>query len=108
MTQLEALTAALNAAGLDAKSWKGQRIYLNGLGRDISAYITLDEPASEAEPGSLFSGCALKVFSNAEQDRQWLINRAKQVKHGLMERIHGAGITASPGAPCATWQEVIL
>jgi hypothetical protein len=111
MTQIEALTAALNTAGFTAKAWKGTRIYLNGYGRDISAYITMDEPGAEAEEGRLFDGCALKVYSNCDsQPGAWRANRAKQVKHDIMTSLYadGHGITAYLGPVCATWQEVIL
>lgn len=107
MTQIEALTAALVSAGLTAKAWKGQRIYINGLGRDMSAYIALDEPDAEAADGRLFDGCALKVYSSQEV-RSSAIARAKQVKHGLMETLSNAGITAYLGTPCERWQDVIL
>ncbi len=108
--QIEALTEALNANGFSAKIWKGSRIYLNGYGKDISAYITLDWPDAPATDGRLFDGCALKVFSNADQTGAWKVNRAKQVKHNIMTALYdeGNGITGYFEPPCATWQEVIL
>lgn len=109
--QIDKLTIALNNAGLTARAWKNKRIYLNGYGRDISAYITLDEPESQAVAGRLFDGCALKVYSNCEsQPHQWRVNRAKQIKHGVMHTLYneGTGITGHLGAVCETWQEVIL
>lgn len=110
-TQIEALSAAMNAAGLTTKAWKGTRIYVNGYGRDISAYITIDEPESEAVEGRLFDGCALRVYSNCDsQSGAWRANRAKQVKHDIMTTLYadGQGVTAYLGLVCATWQEVIL
>jgi hypothetical protein len=111
MTQIEALAAALTEAGFKANIFKGQRIYLNGYGRDISAYITLDYPDDEVAQGRLFDGCALKVFSNCDsQTGKWRTNRAKQIKHAIMERLYseGDGITAYLGAPCENWEDVIL
>jgi hypothetical protein len=110
-TQIEALTAALNAAALPAKAWKGKRIYLNGYGRDISAYITLDDPDREAVEGRLFDGCALKVYSNCDsQSGLWRANRAKQVKHDIMTTLYGdgQGVTGYLGPICESWQAVIL
>lgn len=110
MTQIEALTAALNASGFTAKAWKDQRIYLNGYGKDISAYITLDTPTDAAVDGRLFDGCALKVYSNAEQSGAWLVNRRKQVKHQIMVQLYddGQGVTGYFEAPTDDWQKVIL
>ncbi len=109
-TQIDALTAKLNEAGIKAGAWRNQRIYLNGHGKDIKAFITLDMPESDAaectgEMG-LFSGCALKVFSEANQDAKWLANRAKQVKHRIMESLVECEII--PGPVCENWQDVIL
>ena len=106
--QIQVLHAAMVDAGFDAKIWKESRIYINGEGRDIKAYITFDEPMSALgdEETPLFFGCSLKVFSDCAQDRVWLVNRAKQVKHGLMGRLHDAGIVTT--TPCERWQDVIL
>ena len=104
--QIQVLHAALVKAGFDAKIWKDQRIYFNGQGRDIKAFIQLDEPMEPLDDSvTLLSGCALKVFSDCEQDRKWLANRAKQVKHALMVQMFDAGIATQP---CERWQDVIL
>lgn len=109
MTQIEALAATLNQHGLKASVWRGQRIYINGLGKDIKAYIAFDEPDTPAEDFDyLYNGCCLKVWSTAEQDAKWLINRRKQVKHSLMQQIHGAGVCGNLEAPCEDWRAVIL
>lgn len=110
MTQIDALAAKLTEAGIKASAWRNQRIYLNGHGKDIKAFITFDDPMTpEAEctgPMGLFSGCALKVYSDAAQGQQWLVNRAKQVKHGIMESLVEAEIV--PGPVCESWQDAIL
>jgi hypothetical protein len=103
-TQIEALAAAMTAAGFKAKAWKGQRIYINGLGRDINAFVALDTP-DEPASDNLFSGCALKVFSDAAQPGAWRINRSKQVKHDLMQQMQRAGIASGV---CEDWRDVIL
>jgi hypothetical protein len=109
-TQIQALCAALNDAALDAKIWRGDRIYLNGYGKDISAYITFDDALTPADECvgtmGLFQGCALKVFSNANQDRSWIISRAKQIKHGIMVAMVNASIV--PGPVCSDWRDVVL
>ena len=110
MRQIDAMCAKLNAEGFEAKTWKDQRIYLNGYGRDIKAYITFDDPTHdlnvEDESDTLFAGCGLKVYSDCEQSRSWLINRAKQVKHSIMLRLNELNII--PWEVCKNWQEVIL
>lgn len=113
ITQITSLTAALKKSGFNAREWKNERIYLNGLGRDITAFVTLDEPLSAPDADNLFEGCGLKVFSNCDnQPMAWKINRAKQVKHEIMKSLDFSGITAlsclKHGPVCETWQEVIL
>jgi len=108
MTKIVALYAALEAAEFRASIWRDRRIYINGFGRDIKAYIELDNPADEADTTRLFDGAALRVYSNCDsQPAIWRMNRAKQVKHELMERLHASGITAYLGPPCARWQDVV-
>ena len=113
-TQIDALTDILCRHGVKARAWKARRIYINGHGRDISAYIELDEPERDVAdldnwggPGvppdtGCFEGCALRVFSNAQQGQSWLINRAKQVKHDLMGQIATAMI--AEGASAEVWE----
>jgi len=108
-TQIEALAAKLVEAGLNAKVWQGRRIYFNGYGKDIKAYIDLDTPEySAAECGYLYQGCALKVFTNAENvSRKWAVNRVKPIKHALMKAIYAAGVCGPMGAPCENAEDVI-
>jgi len=105
MKQIDALHAALIKAGLNAAIWRNQRIYINGLGTDITAHFAFDDTQATAGD-DLLEGATLKVFSNCNQNRAWLLNRAKQVKHNLMVRVFNAGI--SKVEPPAEWREVIL
>lgn len=98
-TQIAAMLEALTAAGIKAKIWKESRIYLNGYGRDIDAYISFDEPDSKAWDKSedgLFTGCAVKVFTDAGMGK-WAYNRRQDVMHRIGERLFRAGIL--PFAP---------
>ena len=108
-TQIEALTEKLADAGLKAKAWQGRRIYFNGYGKDIKAYIDLDMPDYPAsECGYLYQGCALKVFTNAENvSRKWAANRVKPIKHELMKAIYAAGVCGDMEAPVENVEEVI-
>ncbi len=108
ITLIDRLEQALKDAGFNVSIWQGRRIYFNGEGRDIAAYIEFDGPVDPARPETpLLSGCDLKVFSNSEtQGLAWRINRAKQVKHDLMLRIFAAKI--SDVKPCERWRDVIL
>ena len=108
--QIDALCDAMKTAGMKAAKWDNRRIYINGYGRDIKAYVQFDEPWTDADectgPMGLWAGCALKVYSDSDQSRQWLINRAKQVKHEIMLALADAEIIL--GDVCITWQEVGL
>lgn len=107
MKHIDALARALNLSDFAATPWKNCRVYINGLGKDISAYFTFDEPEADVEPeADLLAGTALKVFTNCAQGQAWKINRAKQVKHDLMVRLFECGI--SKVEPCAEWRDVIL
>ena len=115
---IDTLHEYLNANGFKASIWQDRRIYLNGfLGskydRDIKAYIEIDEPLDEVPDVSesspvhpLMAGCAVKVFSNADQERQWLANRAKQFKRGVAVQLHEVGLLKD--APPEDWREIAL
>jgi hypothetical protein len=107
-TQIDAFGAAMTAAGLVWHQGHVPCLYIDGLGADITAFITFDHPHEDAatcDTGmGLFSGAALEVFSQAP--RLVRAERRKQVKHILMVALVEAGI--APGPVCATWQEVIL
>jgi hypothetical protein len=110
ITQIAALAAQLTEAGFDVKIWRDQRIYFNGYGRDIKAFVRFDDPGASADecggPLGLWSGAALDVRSDANQARAWLVNRAKQVKHSIMERL--VEMEVYPGPVCERWQDVLL
>lgn len=119
MTHIEQLTEALKAEGIDAAAWikNGRsRIYLNGHGRDIKAWIEMDDPEGDGSEyvDELYSGCNLKVYSNANQDQKWLTNRSKQIKHSIMLRLHEAATDGELKSPllaspiCDDWRDVIL
>jgi hypothetical protein len=117
-TRINALTEFLADKGMKASAWKNRRVYLNGYGRDIKACIVLDDPLDTYNPDdetdSLYSGCSLKVYSNCEQGRKWLINRAKQVKHNIMCEMATIGeaddnLFGSSGTKvCDDWRDIIL
>ena len=109
----------LTASGLSTpvKAWK-DRIYFNGFGRDIAAYLEIDKDLEAyANPQALADselnistigqavGLSLKVYSSCQQTRRWKLNRCKQVKHAIMLDLQKAGYCQE--AP-ASWQDVIL
>jgi hypothetical protein len=109
MKQIDGLLKLLTEAGFTANIWRGSRIYLNGYGRDIKAWIEIDDPDAPFEEDAPYAGCNLKVFSDCEQSRKWLINRAKQVKHEIMWELHNTKITSYVmGEPCKNWEDVGL
>ena len=115
-THIESLNDFLNDNGFTASIWQNRRVYINGFGgrkydRDIKAYIDIDEPSDEVPEVSesspvhpLLAGCAVKVFSGADQDRQWLINRSKQFKRGVALQLHEVGLLKN--APPEDWREM--
>jgi len=116
-THIEALSAHLNANGFTASTWQDRRVYINGFNgkrydKDIKVYIDIDEPLEPVPDDTgpspvhpLLTGCAVKVFSNADQERQWLINRAKQYKRGVAVQLHKVGLLND--APPEDWREMI-
>ena len=97
------------AEALHGTAWKRgtkARIYFNGHGKDISAYLEFD-PGSQIRPqviDGVIVGASLKVFTNCHQSQQWRINRCKQVKHTIMLRLQAI----IGGEVCESWQNVIL
>lgn len=87
---------------IDGKWWHKagkKRIYFD-VDKTAKAFLEYDSDATE--PHDSF---CLRVYSDCwSQSIQWNVNRAKQIKHGLMLRL----------APilnlevCADWREVIL
>ena len=115
-THIESLDNFLKDHSFRSKIWKNRRIYLSGFkggkyDRDIKVYIELDEPLEEVPEVSesspvhpLLTGCAVKVFSDADQGRQWLINRSKQCKRGVAAQLHEVGLLKD--APPEDWREM--
>lgn len=101
--QIEALAAVLKEKGFSCSIWQNSRIYLNGYGKDISAFITFDDPTEE-DFQNPYSGCCLKVFTKTEAPKSWRVNRCKQVKHKIML---GMGYIVG-SEPCERWEDVIL
>ena len=103
-TQIDKLHKLVSSTNLKASLWKGKRIYLNKLGKDINAWIELDTPDT-LDFDNAADGISIKVFSNCNQGRSWLINRAKQVKFNIMETLNQANIIADI---CDDWNAVEL
>ena len=102
-THIEALKGELIEAGFKAAIWQGRRVYLNGYGRDVKAWIEPEVPDAPA-PNDIYAGCSLKVFSNCDQSHKWLVNRAKQMKHLIMQQLADSGIVKDE--ICQSWQDV--
>lgn len=107
MTNVRRLYETLKASGLNVSLWRGCRVYINGLGKDITAYFDYPDGGSmdEADNEDVLWCARLRVFSNANQTHQWRVNRAKQVKHYIMLTIREAGLV---DVVCADWREVVL
>jgi len=77
---------------------------LHGYGRDITAYITFDDPSAETWLDSLFDGCALKVFTDAGSG-QAASHRRQDVMHQIGTDLHRAEITTC--APPENPREIV-
>ena len=115
MRQIDALEQTLNDNYIRAATWEKNgkaRIYLNGYGRDIKAYIELDDPNRDVAPGEpLFASCILRVITDIEnQPVQWILNRRKQIAHGIAQEMFAAGIFrgVSEEPICENWRDFIL
>jgi len=105
INRINKLEAFLKECGFAAKIWKN-RVYIGDLGRDINAFFIVDDADQLADPReNALAGSALRVFSDADNvTAKWKINRAKQVKHGIMIRCaEKIGVEV-----CANWEDVIL
>ena len=114
-TELAARIAEILAEkGFDVKPWQ-DRIYFNGLGRDIKAFLQIDSDISQQDIAdvelsistiSRAAGLSLKVFSDCQQQsRKWRINRCKEIKHALLLGLQKAGYCTDVPAD---WRDVIL
>lgn len=80
------------------------RIYFK-TDRTANAYIDYADDLGNGFEKILADGAALKVFSNCtSQSTLWNVNRAKQVKFGIMQKIASLdGLQI-----CERWEDVIL
>lgn len=73
--------------------------------RRASAYIEYEEDLGNGFEKILADGAVLKVFSNcASQGALWNVNRAKQIKFGIMKKIAEFDSLEI----CERWEDVIL
>lgn len=98
---VDELARILIACGFDARVWRGQRVYLGGYGRDISAYL---------EPRGLSAefpadGARLDVRSSWQAARYNGL-RCKGVKHEILKDLWRARLISTP--PPERWQDVSL
>jgi hypothetical protein len=95
------LCEALVYCGFRVRRWKGERLYLGGYGRDISAYL---EPDCGGGP-SPADGYRLVVTSSWRAARYNGL-RCKGVKHAIWGDLYRAALVSAP--PPVDWQGVTL
>lgn len=93
---------------IDGKAWQKSdkyRIYFDGYGRDITAYLEFESDHNlEIDENGIIKDSVLKVYTNCEQSINWKINRCKQVKFEIMKKLNDL-----IGCPiCDSWEQVIL
>jgi hypothetical protein len=91
MRQIDKLERFLNDNGFSARQWKYGRIYLNGFGKDIKAFVEMDIPDCE-DFTTVYDGCKVEVYSNANQSYTWIKNRQKQVRHSIALKLEESGL----------------
>ena len=99
---LEDLARYLKGSAWERGSLK--RIYFDGYGKDIKAFLQFDDDNYLIDESGHICASKLCVFSSCAQSRSWLINRCKQVKFQIMQHIS----TITHCEICSDWQEVIL
>lgn len=98
---VDELARILIACGFDARAWRGQRIYLGGYGRDITAYLEPRDLSAEFPA----DGARLDVRSSWQAARYNGL-RCKGVKHEILKDLWRARLISSP--PPERWQDVSL
>ena len=100
MRQIDGLIEALANAGIRAKTWRDRRVYLFGLHKTISAHFDFADPV-RTDWLNVMDGVTLHVESTWRSNKSDL--HAKGVKHGLLKKLHEAGLTP---APPNRWRDV--
>lgn len=97
----EALAAIMTSCGFSVRVWRGQRVYLDGYGRDINAYLApLDlDSAFPADKAKL-------VVRSSWQAHRYNGLRCKGVKHAIWKDLFQACLVSAP--PPERWQDVPL
>jgi hypothetical protein len=95
------LARILTGCGFDARVWRGQRVYLGGYGRDITAFF---EPRTLC-PEHPADGVRLDVRSSWQAARYNGL-RCKGVKHAILKDLWRACLLSAP--PPDRWQDVPL
>jgi hypothetical protein len=95
----DSLAAMLLAHGFRAKAYHGSRVYLDGYGRDVKAWL---EPGASGELPA--DGAFLHVRSSWRSHLNGL--RCKGVKHAILTDLYAAGFLSSP--PPEDWRRVRL
>lgn len=91
----------MHRCGFHVRAWRGARLYIDGYGRDISAYL---EPP--IEPGAApLDHCPLIVRSNWRAPNHNGL-RCKGVKHAMLTDLYRAELISDP--PPAHWRDVPL
>lgn len=91
----------MRCCGFHVRVWRAARIYIEGYGRDISAYL---EPP--IEPGAApLDHCPLIVRSNWRAPNHNGL-RCKGVKHAMLTDLYRAELISEP--PPAHWRDVPL
>lgn len=91
----------MRRCGFHVRAWREARIYIDGYGRDISAYL---EPPSE--PGAApLDNCPLIVRSNWRAPNHNGL-RCKGVKHQMLTDLFKAELILTP--PPDDWRHVLL
>lgn len=100
-TRVLALAEALTYCGFQLRVWRDQRVYLQGYGRDITAYL---EPRA-CDGQRLADGARLDVRSNWQAAKHNGL-RCKGVKHSILKDLWAARLISEP--PPEKWQDVML
>lgn len=95
----ERLAAKMAAFGFRVRCWKSRRVYVQGYGRDVTAYIEpSDASATTADASRII------VSSNWRSPHAGL--RCKGIKHALLRDLYAVGLLSE--RPPDDWKQVSL
>ena len=62
-----------------------------GFGKAVKAVVEMNDPDAE-DFATVYYGCKVEGYSNANQSYAWIKNRQKQIKHSIALKLDESGL----------------